>query len=103
MSTQVDEKVEFIINQPKKYCNVFYNNDTTSFQDVMFLLVNAFKMDAAKSMLVTQQIDQAGKGIVHVNTKEVCEHMKEKVDELRNIIKEKDLLHQVEEYSEEEE
>ena len=101
MSTDVLEKTKFKLKKPPMFCVVFFNNDTTSYEQVMFLLVNAFNMSQDKAVELTHKIDGSEKGVVFVNTKEVCDAKNDMVKKLRTYINETDLKHEVQPYGEE--
>lgn len=102
MSVETEERTRLELKLPPKYCVVFYNNERTSYDQVMFLLTNAFNMSMDKAIEVTKAIDGSDRGVVHVNTKEVCDMKNELVEKLRDYIQETHLKHEVVLYEEDE-
>ncbi len=73
MSTETQERVKFDLKIPPQYCIVFYNNNITTYEQVVYLLINTFNMTAETANKLTEKINNSEKGVVFVSTKEVCE------------------------------
>jgi ATP-dependent Clp protease adapter protein ClpS len=89
------------LTRPPKYCNVFYNNDVTPFDIVIALLIKAFKYTAQDAEQKAKEIHERDKGIIHINSKEVCELKHEVVKSYMNQLNEINLKTTIELYEEE--
>ena len=96
MSTETQERVKFDLKIPPKYSIVFYNNDITTYTQVIYLLINAFNMSTENADKITEKINSSEKGVVFISTREVCEAKNEIVKKLRDGIKEEHLKHEIE-------
>lgn len=73
MPVDVQTRKKIKLKKAPKYCNVFYNNDKTSVDVVMYLLTSVFNLSTEEAAVKTSEIDKSEKGIVYINSKEVCE------------------------------
>lgn len=83
-NTQTVEKEEVVVQLPKKYKVVLHNDNTTTFEFVIYLLTNVFHKTMEQSVSLTQQIHDTGSGIAGIYTKEIAE---EKVTETMHLAK----------------
>lgn len=74
------------IRRAPKYCNIFYNNDVTSFDIVIALLTKIFNKSLADGMLIANAIHKQGKGIVLISSKEVCETKEDLVSQAKEAL-----------------
>jgi len=91
------------IRKAPKYCNIFHNNDVTSFEAVMVLLIKVFNYDEHRSIMKAKEVHENGKGIVHIGSKEVCDGKQAMLSELKHKLPTGEYLQtSVEVYDEEE-
>lgn len=65
MSVVLDEEVTTGLKVPKKY-NIFaINNDYTSFDEVVFILVQALNMAPSVAAEITREVDSVGRAKVN--------------------------------------
>ena len=96
VNTQVKRKIK--LKKAPLYCNVFYNNDITHFETVIFLLISIFNLSEEEAIKLSGHIHINKKAVVYVNSKEVCDFKKELVIHTCNKINENNLKHDVEIY-----
>ena len=58
------EKVTLKMKPPKMWQVVFFNDDFTPFEFVMFVLMDIFNKNQEEAWLITQKVHQEGKSIV---------------------------------------
>lgn len=68
------EKIE--IKKPKKYNVILYNDDFTSFEFVINVLMTIFGHSAESAVLLTHTIHVAGAGVAGTYTYEIAEQKK---------------------------
>ena len=84
---QTRKKVK--LQKPPVYCIVFYNNDKTSVQTVLSILVTVFKYSIQDAEKLTLTIHQTKYAPVFINSKEVCQLKYDLVKKVCNHIQEK--------------
>ena len=57
----------------EKWCVEAYNNDISTFQDVMSVLMDVCKYDKNTALMYTNQIHRTGKAVCYWNSQEKCE------------------------------
>ncbi len=95
MSTQTVTKRKFKVSLPKLYTHVFHNNNTTTFDMVVFVMTNAFNFPLDKAVKYTQKIHDEGKCAVFTGTKEACDFKYQLVESIKQSKQEKDLKHEI--------
>lgn len=98
MSTDTLEVRKVKLKEAPKYCNVFYNNETTDVDLVVFILTKIFKLSRQDAEQKTHEIHTNKQGIVYINSKEICDFKKDLVDEFLTKASEHDLVHSVKIY-----
>lgn len=63
-NTSIKEKTKIKIKQPKKYKVVMYNDDFTSMEFVVHVLVNIFNKSNQESIKIMLDVHKGGKAIV---------------------------------------
>lgn len=81
-NVKILEKEDIKISIPKKYNVVFYNDDYTSFEFVIFVLIKIFHHSQESAVNITQLIHNKGRGIAGTYTKEIAEQKKIETTEL---------------------
>ena len=89
---------EFKIKNQTLYCNVFYNNDTTPIEVVLIILQYAFKLSAMEASNKVMEIHNSEKGIINIDSKEICDAKNEQVLKIMSELGEKNLITTVEVY-----
>lgn len=82
MSVEVIEKedTKVTIQRPKMYSVVFHNDESTSFQYVIGLLMAIFGKSIDDAIRLTEDIHFNGKGVAGVYTKEIADEKKYECD-----------------------
>jgi len=101
MSTAIETKRRIKLRKPPKYCNVFLNNDVTSFDFVIHILCKVFNYDIQTADQKAKEIHKNGKSVVFISSKEACEAKKQSIDLEKTKFKEIYLKHEVIIYEEE--
>ena len=70
---EIDEKIEQITLEPKKYKVIMLNDDTTPMEWVIDVLTYIFKHSEATAKDITMKIHNEGSGIAGVYTYEIAE------------------------------
>lgn len=70
---KIDEKIEQVVQEPKKYKVVFLNDDSTPMEWVIEILKTIFKHSQESSEKITLTIHNEGSGVVGVYTYEIAE------------------------------
>lgn len=83
--TEVMEEVKIEVKQPTNYKVLFFNDNVTPFQFVMFVLCEVFHKSVEDSEKITNNIHNNGSEVVGVYTEEIAEM---KRDEALNLAKE---------------
>lgn len=81
MSTQTQEitKEKTKIHEPKRFMCVLYNDEKTTFDFVIYVLMEIFNKTAEEAISITMQIHNSEYGIAGVYSKEVAETKAEEV------------------------
>lgn len=101
MSVETEVKRQLKIRKPKKFCNIFYNNDKTPFDVVIYILINVFNYTPHNAVEKAKEIHQNGESNIFISTKATCETKKKLVDYERSKVGERFLVHSVELYDDE--
>lgn len=82
--TEVDllTREEIKIKKPKKYMVILYNDDYTSFEFVISILVNIFGHSTENAIVLTHKIHSEGSGVAGIYTYEIAEQKKIDTEEL---------------------
>ena len=99
---QVKTRKKVKLQKPPIYCIVFYNNDKTSIQTVMSILLTVFKYSVEEAEKLTLTIHKAKHAPVFVNSKEVCQLKYDLVKKVCNLIKEDHLQFEIKLYERDE-
>ena len=99
--TKVRHEIKF--SKPKKYCNIFYNNDKTPFDVVIYILINIFNYTPHTAVEKAKEIHEHGSSNVFISSKSICDTKKKLVSEEQRKIDETHLKHTVELYSDDDE
>lgn len=94
--TRKQKKGKIVIKMAPRYCNIFYNNEKTTMEQVLYLLINVFQYKEEDAYAKMMEIHTTGKSNVFVGSKEICEFKKEQTDMERARIAENNLIHTVE-------
>lgn len=70
---QIDEKVEVVINEPKKYKVLFLNDDKTPIEFVVELLIIIFKHTEDTARDITLKVHNEGSAVVGIYSYEIAE------------------------------
>lgn len=70
---QIDERVEIIINEPKKYKVLFLNDDKTPIEFVVELLITIFKHTEDTARDITLKVHNEGAAVVGIYSYEIAE------------------------------
>lgn len=76
--TELNERTEVTVEEPRKYKVILHNDNVTTFDFVIKVLQTVFFKPFNQAVELTQQVHQCGAAIVGIYTKEVAE---EKVKE----------------------
>ena len=63
-NTSIKEKTKIKIKEPKKYKVVMYNDDFTSMEFVVFILVNIFNKSDEEATEIMLAVHKGGKAVV---------------------------------------
>ncbi len=74
------QKEEQKLAPPSKYNVVISNDDFTTFEFVIDILMNIFGKNEQEAMIITQDIHKKGKGVVGPYTLEIAESKKMQAD-----------------------
>ena len=72
MSTETQTRRKIKLKKPAKYCNIFYNNDLTTFDAVIHIFTTIFNLTPEDALKKTQEINDTGESIVFISSKESC-------------------------------
>lgn len=64
--TSIKEKSKVKIKEPKKYKVVMYNDDFTSMEFVVFVLVNIFHKENNEAVNIMMTVHKSGKAVVGI-------------------------------------
>ena len=76
-------KKEIKVTEPSRYKVVFHNDNVTTYQFVIYLLIEIFNKSQADAINITLTVDKQGAGVAGVYSKEIAEH---KVSQAYNLI-----------------
>ena len=68
-----DIAVKERFKEPSEYNVVVHNNDHTSYEEVIMILSQAFELTSDEALEVAKKVDDTGKGICGVYSKEIAE------------------------------
>lgn len=71
--TNLQDKEDIKINEPKMFNVIMYNDDYTSMEFVIEVMMRIFQKTSEEAMFLTSAIHSAGKGVVGTYTKEIAE------------------------------
>ncbi|MGG7176670.1 ATP-dependent Clp protease adaptor ClpS [Clostridium paraputrificum] len=77
INTSIKEITKIKIKEPKRYKVVMYNDDFTSMEFVVFILVNIFKKSNEEAVTIMMSVHKAGKAVVGTYSYDIA---KTKVD-----------------------
>ena len=67
----VAEKQE--IKEPSQYNVIVHNNDDTSYDEVVYIVSNAFEMSEQEALDIAHRVHNVGKGVCGTYSKEIAE------------------------------
>ncbi len=70
---QTKTRKKLKLQKPPVYCIVFYNNEKTPIDIVIYLLIIIFKYSQQEAEKITLDIHKAKQAPVFINSKEVCD------------------------------
>ena len=84
MSTNTQESTEskVCVKEPKKYQVIMHNDNKTTFDFVIQLLMSVFRKNLEEAREITVKVDRSGSAIVGIYAKEVAE---QKVEDSKQI------------------
>ena len=87
MSTKVSiiEKTKIKIKEPKKYKVIMYNDDFTSMEFVVFVLMNIFNKNNDEAVNIMMKVHKGGEAVVGVYSYDIA---KSKVDKTMTLARE---------------
>lgn len=100
VAKRVKTKVKEEIKYSPRYQIIFYNNDKTPFDFVIATLITFLHHNKESAYKVTKEIHEEGKGVVFINSLELCELKYEQVKEFCKFSREKFLKYNIEEVPE---
>lgn len=89
-------KPKVVIKKAPKYGVVFFNNDRTNMDQVIYLLVEIFRYTERDAVTKMLEIHENDRSIVYTGSREACSMKNEHVKSARQVIHEENLLHKVE-------
>ena len=81
-NTSINEKIKVKIKEPKRYKVVMYNDDFTSMEFVVFVLVNIFKKPNEEAINIMMTVHKSGKAIVGIYSYDIAMSRVEKTTAL---------------------
>ena len=89
-STQVDVIVdiedELSSEEPKKYCVILHNDDVTSFECVIQILMIVFHKTSSQALELTNMVHFQGRGVAGVYTLEIAKEKTEEATQLASAL-----------------
>ena len=73
MDVQIDEKINQVITEPKRYKIIFLNDDKTPIDFVIELLISIFRHTEATAKDITLAVHNDGSAVVGIYTYEIAE------------------------------
>ena len=70
--TSIKEKSKVKIKEPKKYKVVMYNDDFTSMEFVVFVLVNIFHKENNEAVNIMMTVHKSGKAVVGIYSYDIA-------------------------------
>lgn len=80
--TELSEKVKTKLTEPPKYAVILLNDNYTTFEFVVKVLVTIFRKNVAESVQITNDVHRKGRGICGLYSKEIAETKVELVEQL---------------------
>lgn len=80
--TSIKEKSKVKIKEPKKYKVVMYNDDFTSMEFVVFVLVNIFNKENNEAVNIMMTVHKSGKAVVGIYSYDIAKSKVQKTTEL---------------------
>ncbi|HAC16591.1 MAG TPA: ATP-dependent Clp protease adapter ClpS [Bacteroidetes bacterium] len=80
--TGLSEKVKTKLTEPPKYAVILLNDNYTTFEFVVKVLVTIFRKNVAESVQITNDVHRKGRGICGLYSKEIAETKVELVEQL---------------------
>jgi ATP-dependent Clp protease adaptor protein ClpS len=74
MSTAEKTQTKIKLGKPPQFCNVLYNNDKSTLEFIIILLMDVFNYNKATALEKCNEIHNGDKGIIFINSKEVCDY-----------------------------
>jgi len=75
------------VKPPKRWGVKFYNDDVTSFDAVILILMQVFEQDIMQAFAFAQAVDKEGSGIIGNYSKEIAEEKKQEALSLTKELK----------------
>ena len=70
-NTAVAEKIE--IKEPSQYNVIVYNNDNTSYEEVIYVVSKTFELSEKEAYDIALKVDTIGQGVCGTYSKEIAE------------------------------
>ncbi len=80
--SNVAEKTKSSIKEPPKYAVILLNDNYTTFEFVVKVLVSIFRKSVAEAIQITNDVHRQGRGICGLYSKEIAETKVELVEQL---------------------
>lgn len=81
-NSEFQEKTRSKISEPPKYAVILLNDNYTTFDFVVEVLVTIFRKSVAESVQITNDVHRKGRGICGIYTKEIAETKVDLVEQL---------------------
>ena len=103
MTTATETRKKIKLQRPTKHCNMFYNNEKTTYDAVIHIFTTVFNLTQERAIEKAKEIDNNGKSPIFISSKEACnlkhemaEQEKKRLGNTHNIHL---LVHKVEPYT----
>ena len=80
--TGLSEKVTTKVTEPPKYAVILLNDNYTTFEFVVKVLVNIFRKNIPESVQITNDVHRNGRGVCGLYSKEIAETKVELVEQM---------------------
>lgn len=80
--TGLSEKVKTKLTEPPKYAVILLNDNYTTFEFVVKVLVNIFRKNIPESVQITNDVHRNGRGVCGLYSKEIAETKVELVEQM---------------------